>query len=340
MSYGAKTMNIKAVLAKLEASYGAGATLSTTTDGHLLSLSDRNAAIGTLAYAYDGALGSNAANQVGLPRVAPSGRSVQAGLPFRVKPGGAAYSASVMPSINTWLRAAGFGSTLVTTSGSESYTYAPQTDADGFASLGLELYQRGEKWTVKGGLCNWSYQAGDLGVPLHTFDVQGICSDAIADASVPAPTFPLASVAEVTTPGAVVSIGSFVTPKVRSISYNSNRSLQANPILTVAGGHAGFTHAGFDPEFSVTIDATALVASPYHTSAGLDPYQLRESAAQIAVSVQFGSTKYFKWKHSFTKAQLIDVVPGNAGPVATVELKFKPVATSYTANDWCSVLFD
>jgi hypothetical protein len=108
--------------------------------------------------------------------------------------------------------------------------------------------------------------------------------------------------------------------------------------LTAADAHLGFVPNGYDPEMRLVFETTALVGTPFQTSAGFDPYQLRSTANNFAVALTVGTVAKNKFTVNFAQAQLSDYVPGNDGPVSTTELVFKPYASTPVANDVLSVV--
>lgn len=336
MAYPAKLINTKALLLKLESTYLAGATLAATADGHLLALSDRNQAIFTIDHAFDGAVGPAAGNLGMIKRVGKYGRTVQGTIPMRAKGAGTTYAATVLPNVHVPLKLCGFDSTLA----SGAYTYTPTADSITYASGGAELYARGEKWTATGILGSLGFDITDAGIPTWLFDVRGVLSTAIADSAIAAPTYPTLTTQEPVAAGLTLAIGSWTATKVRSASFRMNRSIDnARQDLTASDAHAGFAPGGYDPEFRVTVESTALT---YPTaSGGFDPYKMVINGEELALALTVGSTAYNRWKFQWDKAQVKDFTVNNDGPVATVELVFQTHNSSpIVQTDAVRVVFD
>lgn len=342
MPAAAKLINVLGMLAKVQTAAGTSIAL-TTTDGLQLSYPDRNVgAPFTINYAFDGKVGVNPGNLSDLPLSQPGGKSFTGDLPVRFKGAGAAYSASSKPALaDLLLKISGFGATLVTTSGSESYTYAPDTPTAAPTTASMGMYARGELWPLMDCVANWSYTFDNPGPPTHTFSISGRANGDVTDVTLPSITYPNLSVDPPNANGITMVIGSFTTNAVvYGGSFNLNRTIEPRVALTSGTGHEGFLGGGYSPEFKVTVEDTAFVGSPYHTSAGLDPIKLREAATKITVSVQFGSTQYNKWKHTFSNAQLYDVQPSANGRAACWDLTFKPSSSTPISVDDMSVLFN
>jgi len=343
MPAATKLINVLGALAKIETTYGTAVALATTSDGLLLSYPDRNVGAPlTIAYAFDGKIGVNPGNLSDLPLATPGGKSFTGDLPVRFKGAGAAYSASVKPALaDVLLRISGFTAALVTTSGSETYTYTPQVVTNAYESATMGLYARGELWPLKGVIANWAFTFDNPGPPTHTFSISGIANGDVTDVTLPSITYPANTIDPPTANGITLVIGSFTTNAVcYSGSFNLNRQIEPRVALTSGTGHEGFIPGGYSPELTLQVEATAFVGSPFHTSAGLDPIKLREAATKITVSVQFGSTQYNKWKLTLSNAQLSNVQPSANGRAACYDLTFKPSASTPIALDDLSVLFN
>lgn len=342
MAAAAKLINVLGALAKVQTTVGTAVALATTSDGLLLSYPDRNVgAPVTINYAFDGRVGVNPGNLSELPLSAPGGKSFSGDLPVRFKGSGAPYSASVKPALaDVLLRISGFAPTVVTTSGSESYTYAPIAATAAYEVATFGLYARGELWPLKDVVANWAFSFDNPAPPTHTFSIQGVANGAVTDVTLPAITYPNLSVDPPNANGITLVIGSYTTNAVcYSGSFALNRTLEPRVALTSGTGHEGFVPGGYAPELTLQVEASAFVGSPYHTSAGLDPILLREAATKITVSVQFGSTQYNRWKLTLSNAQLFNVQPSANGRVACWDLTFKPSSSTPIAVDDLSVQF-
>lgn len=341
MAQPAKLLHVIGLLAKEEATYGTAVSLTTTADGVQLQYTDRNTgAVMNYKYAFDGDLGPSVSALGQSPNVSPSGLSIEGPLPTRARPAGVAYSATVLPSIHRFLKASGFDATVTTTVGSEKWVYTPTPALNAFTSLTLGLYSRGELATVPGGIMNPSFDFSNPAPPTWSFDTRAI-GVLPSDAAPPAITYPNITVQPPLSQGVSVVIGSFVTPVVLSGSFAMNRNID-NPRVAVsaAGAHQGFVPGDRKPTVKLVVEATALVGAPYHTSAGLDPYRLRDSANQFAFSIQFGSAQYFRWKLAMAQAQLVDAVLQGNGPTATVELTIQGNNSTPSSADDLSFTFD
>lgn len=330
----AKVLHVLALVAKKEASYGAGATFSTTTDGVLLQYTDKNVgAPVTLEYAFDGAMGPSVSSLAQSERVSPSGRSMRGDFPMRFRGPGATYASTVVPSIHAHLEAAGLTASLA----SGAYTYTPTPPGTGYASLAYEMYARGEKWPARGVLCNLAFSFENPAPPLFTFASRGISDALPTDVTAPAVTYPTLPATPLSS-GLLFTFGNFTSGVVYSGSFDMGRSIDAARVaLTASGGHLGFVPDLRNPVLRVVLEQTAFTtASPWHAAASFNPYQLREAATKLPLQLAYAHPGYTVGNSIALlgdAAQLIDVQPRNTGPVATVELSFGFVPTTPGGNN-------
>jgi len=337
----AKLTQIAGLLGKEETTYGTAVSLTTTADGIQMQFDNRDLPWVTLNYVFDGDLGPSVGNLGTVLRAAKAGQSASFEVPTRAKAAGTAYSASVVPSIHRLLKAAGFDAAVTTTASSEKWTYTPTAPGTTYTSLTAELYGRGEKVPLTGVIADWSFDAPNAGPPTHRFPMQGLLSADISDVATPSITYPLTTIQAAVAQNATIVIGSYTTNAVvKSCAFALNREITPRAALTGTAGHLGFVPRGRSPELRLVVESSALVGSPYTSSAGFDPYLLEKNATNIAVSVQFGSTQYNRWKLSAAQAQVVAISPQVVDGVACMELTIRPYTSTPIANDDLSVVFD
>lgn len=336
----AKTINVLGAIGKLETTYGTAVSLA-TTDGVLLTYPDRNVgAIVNVAYSFEGDVGINPGNLGRQPISPPGGKSYSGDLPMRLKGSGAAYTASVVPSLaHLMLPISGFDAGTLSTS--TSWTYAPVSPTAAYKSATMTLYARGESYNLKGVVANWAYTFDNPGPPTHTFTISGMQSSAVVDATLPSITYPNLSVDPPSANGITFTWGSFTTNAVvYSGSFNLNRVVEPRVALTSGTGHEGFIPGGYSPELTLVVEATAFAGGATPTSAGYDPFLVYEAATKLALSIQFGSTQFNRWTHSFSNMQIAKPpVPMAVGRAACYQLVLRPSASTPIALDDMSVAF-
>lgn len=320
-------------MAKVESVYGTAETLTNTTDGIYPYMGDGLPTPPTpLDYIFDGNIGRDITTLFPAKRAAPNGRGRKADFPVLFKGAGTTYSAIVLPprEVDLMLRASGFTRTY----GTATHTYAPSA-AGTYDSLTFGHYAQGKAHILAGALADWSFDFNDLGVPTHTFALQGIGAIPTTLA-LPTITYEYTSVIPPVAAGSVISIGSWVTPITKGGSFKLNRNLgNARARITTAGGHLGFVPGEMAPELTFMVEQTALVADPFHTSGGISPDALREAATAITVSARFGTVANNRFTVTLNNAQLVDAKPANDDAIAMYELTFR--GTGATA---VTVLFD
>lgn len=341
MGAPAKTVEVGGLALKVETTYGTSSSPSPTTDGVQMHLTDRFAlgAPARLTYKGDGSSGLNPGNIGPRKRQAKSGRGITMAIPHQFKGSGAAYSASVFPSFHTLLRGSGFSAAVVTTPGSEKWTYTPNLPSvfDGLSGI---VYARRESWTFTGGLLNWSMSADGPTAPLHTFDLLGIGAQP-TDLTLPSVTYPALSVEPPIASAITFNLGSFLTAEVLKFGFALNRNLTTERVnLTAAAAHQGYYPAGYDPVLTVTLEQSAFVGSPYHTSGGFNPYQLEENATSFACALGIGATQYNRYTFNFPQMQVRSATPSNNNGIATVDLELEAYATTPIANDFMTLVSD
>lgn len=342
MSAPAKLLHVIGALFKNESTYGSAVALTTTADGLQLQYKDRNVAAPlTIDYAFDGDLGPSVSNLGKVQRVAPSGRSIKGDLPLRVRGGGAAYSSSVVPSLHSVLKACGFDAAVTTTVSSEKWVYTPTAPGNGYGSGTANLYTRGELWSAAGCIGNLKFDAPDPAPPIWMFSMMGIATPLPADGAGPSITYPLQTVQPPLASSITPVFGSFTTNAVvMSSSFDMQRKLDPRVAQSAGGAHLGFVPGDRNPIVKLVLEATSLVTTPYTSSAGFDPYQLRDTGQSFAFSLKYGSTQYNRYTISFPQAQVADVQLQNNGSVATVELTIAAFNSTASSADDMSITFD
>jgi hypothetical protein len=320
-------------MAKVEAVYGTAETLTAGSDGIYPYMGDGLPAAPTeLEYLFDGNIGRDVSTLFPALSVAPNGRGRKMDFPVLFKGAGTAYSAIVLPprEVDLLLQASGFDRTYSTT-----HTYTPTAAGTTYKSLTVGHYAQGKAHIMAGALADWSFDFNDLGVPTHSFALQGIGA-VPTTLSLPTITYQYPTIIPPVAAGAVVSIGSWVAPDVKGGSFKLGRNIgNARARITAAGGHLGFVPGSMRPEITLMVEQTALVGSPFHTTGGIAPDALREAATPITVSVRFGSSATNRYTVTLNNAQLVMAKPAADDAIAMYELTFRGSGSNAVA-----VLFD
>jgi len=341
MAAPAKLVQIMGFLGKEEATYGTAIAVTTTADGIQLQYENRDYPWASIEYAFDGDLGPSVGNLGTVLRAAQGGQSVKFEAVTRAKGAGAAYSATVVPSIHRLLKAAGFDAASVTTASSEKWTYTPTGPGTTYTSLTTELYGRGEKFPCVGMISDWSFDFTNQAPPIHKFTLSGLLNSAVVDVATPTITYPLTSIQAPLAQNVSLTLGSLTTNAViLSGSFTLGREILARSVLSGTAGHLGFIPRGIMPDVKVVLEATALVGSPYTGASAFDPYLLQSTGQNFAFTVQFGATQYFRWKLVSAQAQVTAAAPTVVNGIACWELTIRPYTSTPVANDAFTIVFD
>lgn len=321
------------LLMKEEATYGTPETLSNTADGINIFIGDVDPpAPSAYEYVFDGNLGRAASTLAPQRRTTPNGRFRSSEFQVQPKGLGTTYSAPAPPprDVHRALRACGFDWTFSATP-TPQWTATP-TAAGTIVGHTVRQFSQGSQYDVSGALGNLNFETQGLGVPIWTINWTALASLPSTQA-LPAITIEAPAVIAPVASAITCTIGAFTTATVRRVAFRQNRSID-NPRLAMnlAGGHAGFIPGGMAPELEIEIERPV--------RATFDPEALLASADSRAVTVQFGSTQFNRWNVSLPQAQLSAVTPGNEGPIATVTLVYRAHASTPTANDFVSFLFN
>jgi hypothetical protein len=317
------------LLAKLEASYNAGGSPSTATDGVLLE----ELAQLKFSYANDGARPAPPGTAGYQTRVRPSGRAVELTAKVAPKGAGAAYSASVLPNVHALLRASGMDAVINTTGGSESVTYTPTPlPSAGYGSDVMSFYGRQQLYLLQGMLGDWSLELAGPTVPVLTLAMKGLAPTQFSDSALPAITYPALSIDPPKATSIAFVYGS-VTPVVRRVSLKLARAI--NPRLDInAGGHVGFAPGRRTPQLDVEVETAALAGAA-------DWWNDFDTALGAAISFTVGSVQYNKYSITCAKAQLMQPPEeSNDGEVSITKLSFQLNPSALNASDEISWVFN
>lgn len=311
-----------------QTTWGTAGTLTAATDGMYPHLEGLPSDPFPFSYAYEDNGRRDVKTGRPIKRTAPAGRNVE-GFNFNAlfKGAGTAYtSSSVLPpnEVHLNLQWSGFDATFSTDKW--LYTLTPVDLTYKFGTFGY--YAMAKSHLLRDVLNDWSFTAEGLALPVHTFAMRGIPSAARASLSLPAITYPRESVDPPVSKSGTFVIGDFITPITKSHGFSLNRQFGPPRLRQQeTDGHMGWVPIGVDPVMMMTVEQTALVGSPYHTNAGLDPDALREAATGITVSTRMGSTTN-RWGVSMTNAQCVKAEPSSEDGIATVNLEFKMTAST------------
>lgn len=267
-------------------------------------------------------------------RVAQSGFESAFPLVTEAHGGGAAYSASVLPSVHLALLILGFEPTLVV---STSYTYAPEVGPTGLSSASFRSFVRGEVNTIRGAYAEeLTIEAEGPVVPTWTFNVRGIRQAAPTDLALPAITgYPNNSTNLPPKSESVgLSINGVTTLVLKSWSIAITRELtpRDNDNAASGGAHSGFATGRRDVQVSMLVENI--------DKGTFDPVALRDAQTAFALSWAVGSVQFKKYSFSMPQAQIVTAEPAEDGPRDMWQLTIEPQASSFVAQDDLTILFN
>ncbi len=322
------SIRVQGVLAKIEATYGVDPTPVPATDGvqveggyiwpdmteNYLQSNERNELAG-------GGMGRGLAGST-------SGRWGQISFNKALKGAGSAYSASNKPEEDVLLRACGFDETVVTTTGSETVTYAPVST--GFESITIYGYTTGQLFKMLGcyGTVEITIQPGLIATARFTFS--GMITADPTDVALPSIDYPCVDVVPPACKAAGLTLGSYDPDDFRSFVFNMQTLVEERPGGNASDGIAGFDINDWDAIFTTVIDKPAL--------SSFNPWTYRQNRTAFAWDITVGATQYNKVGLSGPKGQILTLSQQADRAYGTVELGCR--AANDTGDDAVEILYD
>ncbi len=324
-----KSLMTWGLLGKVEATYGIDAAPVAGTDG-LLTLERPQF---QLDYLFDGERGNAPGTGGRAPAAAPGGREASLQVVQEAIGGGAAYSATVKPSVDAMLRAAGFISTLDATVSSEKYTYTTQATPSAMDSLTVWAYERGQLFKAVGCYAESMIVAVDgPGIPSWDFPIKGIGSVLPTDIALPAITYPAASNLPPKFEDVSLSVNSITDLVLRSFNFDLGREVSQRADGNATTGHAGFQPGMRAPTLELVIEADAL--------SNFNPYSLREGTTLIPITFGWGTAQYKQLDFTFANCRITDVSEDEDGSSAIWTIQFQVSTSDYVTSDDIVIVFD
>jgi hypothetical protein len=325
-----KLIKVFGMRAKLETTYAQGVVLA-PTDAILLAENP----IFKIGYAHDGTRALPPGTMGFQNRVAPSGRIAEGPLKFEPRGAGAAYSASVLPGVHTLLRAAGLDAVITTTLGLEKVAYTPTPGPQSFASVQLDLFSRGQQYSLNGVYGDMSFGAVGPTVPVLEIPIKGLVGGiAVSPGGSIGTLLTYGTQKDLLPPKAInmgFTYGAVASLKLKSWSLKlgrtSNQRLDQN-----AGGHAGFAISTRAPMFEFTIENEALTM--------IDPYTLRDGSTTAAIAFTLGGVQYNRIRFAAPAAQIVDISDETEDPTATIKVTCQLNPSAVGLTDEFSLTFD
>jgi hypothetical protein len=311
--------------------YGVFPSLSVSTDGTQVA----EAPVLTMAFLDDGDR-PNAQGTLDRQRKSPpSGRTATLPAVMEAKgTGGAVYSASVVPpDVHPYLKASGWLATF-SASPTPNWTYSLNQAITGLTSLGFAAFAGGERYNVRGAFGSMAL-AIESGVSARfTFTVTGILDTPTDDTISTTIVYPSLAIVPPKCEAIGMTIGNFAVPKILRASLDMARTVTPYRNLNVAGG-VGINPGRRVPVWRVSLHKTQLVGAPFHTTSGLNPYELvmptdGSAPPLVSIGATIGTVQYSRFRISSPQCQVLSVTPSSDGSAATWDLELMPVGSGTT----------
>jgi hypothetical protein len=322
----AERVRIVAVAAKIEAVSGTDATPDLTNN----AVRPMGFPILTLDYLDKGDRADAQHGGMGVvARGAPAGRFGKITIQLEVKGAGAAYTSSVRPEWDPFLRGCGWSATLGGGGGTEKVDYTTLDVAS--ETFTLYLYSASKLYKVIGCVATWKFTAEAAKRGLMIFECIGRIATDPADATLGAEV--LSAVLPPPFHSQTCSIGAFASTSnpaliLRKLGFDGGGVLVAKPSAGATDGHAGYLVT--DRNIRTTADLEQVPLSSF------DPYALSKQAGSGGTSTQLtaqlGGTQYNRVK-LFTGQWMLEP-PGHsdASGLMLWSLQGALVARSYSNN--------
>lgn len=327
----AKSPRIFGLLGKIEASYGAGGSLSPSAGGDGIQMAEIPKL--TIGYGFKGDRPAPPGTMGVQLRAKPSGRTATLPVKAESKGAGIAYGIDVVPSLHVLLQICGFDGAVTTTTGLEKWVYTPHPGPTGWPSGVLAAYARGELYPITAAYADWTLSGDSTGVVYLTATIQGLLGTISDQPTPPEITYPLTEIIPPTAVGSsLFALGNFTSGVLQKWTLKGGRKITPRLNQNSAGGHAGFAIGNRVPTLDVTYETPTganAVGSPYTSVGQVDPYLLYDNAIPVASSIQIGNVQYNKLALTMPAAQVMappDTTENGDVVVTNLSLQLNPSA--------------
>jgi len=314
-------------MVEAEASYGAAPTMVLAEDGVLV----------LAAPEVDGEWVNDGDRGVTVRGGGKSGLSGSVDLVTEAFVATGAFSSSVTPpNIHDLMQASGHIATLDATPAAENYIYTPNSLVTDWTSVGAEVYIDGEKNILTGGYSDLVIESDSGEIPQWTFGLMGILA-VETDLAVPAIVYSQVATQPMKAVNMTITIGDYLVAVVRSFRFAKNNTFDPRVDEQTADLHKGFVGVLGTPTLELSVERTALQATPFHKTTGLNPRELEKAATAIPITLEWGSALYGKVLITATLAELMDWDASREGNISTWDLTFALQRSTPTAADAYSI---
>lgn len=241
-----------------------------------------------------------------------------------------AYSASVSPEIHAYMLAAGYAATVVTTPGSESYTYKPA--ATGLLGCTEYYFVDGKQYRIFGAKADIDFDMADGGPLVATVKRTGLYQPPL-DAAVP--TLVSSSYGTAVAPVAdsiALSIAGFSTGVIRSFKMATGNKIAHRGNLNAAGGISTHRIRERKSHWELVLEDELVGTKDFEN--------LELTNAVNALSFTIGSIQYNKLTWSAPNAHIEAVAKADDNGTQLIKLSGGLYDSAPGANDAVSLLFN
>lgn len=243
---------------------------------------------------------------------------------MNLKGAGAAYSATVRPEADAFLRACGFSATVDTTASAETVTYVPVSTA--YESITIYYYEDGILHTLTGCRGNVSFAMEAGGFVKASFSFTG--HDAThTDVSFPSPTYD--SVAPPVFMGMSFAVAAY-SATIQTLDYDMGNVIATPASANAADGYADIEITGRDPGGSFDPERVLIATN--------DPIALWKAGTTLALATGLcGDTQYNRFSQSMPAIYYREISPGDRDGINTLGNGFG--MSESTTDDEVTLLF-
>lgn len=325
-----QSVRFKALLAKIESTYGTDAAPTTGSDE--IQVEENFWTNISVDHLEDNQRTENANvfGRAGGAPVASVGQFAEFEVLVANKGRSAAFSSSNLPEQDVLWRICALEQTVDTTASAETVTYAPRTS--GFESATIYAYTGNKEFQLVGCFATARIMMTPGQISFTRYTIRGLVS-AINETGIPAGlSFPAASVQPVTVKGAGLTLNAFDPDDFGDFEVDLQVTLAERPGGNATDGHAGYWPTNVDPQITTTYEVGALGTH--------DPYQLRKDGTEFAWDIgPIGPAQYNRFKLSGPSGRFIGVDHSENDQLAQYSTTIECRTSDPSSSDTISIVY-
>lgn len=318
-------IRVKAILAKVESTYGTDATPAAGSDEVQVEENFWNS---LTIQALEDNLRDQAHSTFGRAgNEASSGHFATLDLVVPIRGRSAAFSGTNKPTASPLLRCCALSETVDTTAGAETVKYTPTSSS--LNSTTIYAYSGGKEYKITGciGSVTIDLTPGQIG--RLRFSIQGLIDPDtdIAEAGLPGTlAFADDGLTVPVVQGAGLTLNAQDPDDFQSFEIDVGVEVAERPGGNAADGHAGFWPSDWSPELSTAFEVFALGT--------LDPYAARKDGSRWSGDIgDIGSTQYNQYDISWSNLRITDVSHADVNGLAQYDVTGRLENSDATTED-------